>query len=76
MPTTSRPGILFATVVCLFALLAEAPAMAQTFRGGIQGTITDTTGGALPGTTVTVAIETQHGTHKTVHLKLGEFPGG
>jgi S1-C subfamily serine protease len=29
-----------------------------------------------PGTTVTVAIETQHGTRKTVHLKLGEFPGG
>ncbi|HET6345264.1 MAG TPA: site-2 protease family protein [Myxococcota bacterium] len=29
-----------------------------------------------PGTTITVTVETQHGTRKTVHLKLGEFPGG
>jgi S1-C subfamily serine protease len=29
-----------------------------------------------PGTTVTLAIDTQHGDHKTVHVKLGEFPGG
>jgi putative serine protease PepD len=28
-----------------------------------------------PGTTVSLAIVTQHGGHKTVHLKLGEFPG-
>ena len=29
-----------------------------------------------PGTTVSLAIETQHGKRKTVHLELGEFPGG
>jgi S1-C subfamily serine protease len=28
-----------------------------------------------PGTTVTLAIDTQHGKRKTLHLKLGEFPG-
>jgi S1-C subfamily serine protease len=28
-----------------------------------------------PGTTVTLAIDTQNGKHKTVRLKLGEFPG-
>ena len=28
-----------------------------------------------PGTTVSLAIVTQQGTHKTLHLKLGEFPG-
>jgi putative serine protease PepD len=28
-----------------------------------------------PGTTVKLAIETQRGAHKTLHLKLGEFPG-
>ncbi|HZT85702.1 MAG TPA: trypsin-like peptidase domain-containing protein [Gaiellaceae bacterium] len=29
-----------------------------------------------PGTTVSIAVVTQHGAHKTLHLKLGEFPGG
>jgi putative serine protease PepD len=29
-----------------------------------------------PGATVTVGIETQNGTRKTVHLTLGTFPGG
>jgi putative serine protease PepD len=28
-----------------------------------------------PGTTVSLAIVTQHGAHKTLHLRLGEFPG-
>jgi Carboxypeptidase regulatory-like domain len=38
------------------ALLAigAAPAAAQDFRGGIRGTVTDATGGILPGVTVTV----------------------
>jgi putative serine protease PepD len=29
-----------------------------------------------PGATVTLGIDTQSGTHKTVHLTLGTFPGG
>src|SRR4051794_19744647 len=36
-------------------LLLAAPASAQDFRGGIRGTISDTTGGVLPGVTVTIA---------------------
>jgi putative serine protease PepD len=28
-----------------------------------------------PGTTVSLAVVTQHGAHKTLHLRLGEFPG-
>src|SRR6266550_6645988 len=28
-----------------------------------------------PGTIVTLAVVTQHGAHKTLHLKLGTFPG-
>lgn len=28
-----------------------------------------------PGTTVTLDVATQHGAHKTLHLKLGTFPG-
>ena len=41
---------LAAAFVLAFATLAPA----QTFRGGIQGTVTDQTDAALPGTTVTV----------------------
>src|SRR3954464_1635647 len=36
-------------------LLLAAPAAAQDFRGGIRGTISHTTGGVLPGVTVTIA---------------------
>jgi hypothetical protein len=35
-------------------LCAAAPAAAQDFRGGLRGTITDATGGVLPGVSVTV----------------------
>ncbi|HET7352908.1 MAG TPA: trypsin-like peptidase domain-containing protein [Gaiellaceae bacterium] len=51
----------------------------RSVNGSSTATIDDLTSVVSelkPGTTVTVAIETQHGTHKTVHLKLGEFPGG
>ncbi len=41
-----------ATVLALVLLLATAVA-AQTFRGGVQGLVTDQTGAALPGVTVT-----------------------
>src|SRR5262245_20654690 len=48
----SKSGL---TTILLAALLALAgPASAQDFRGGIRGTITDSTGGVLPGVTVTV----------------------
>src|SRR5262245_2896885 len=42
----------FACALALF--LISAPAFAQTFRGGIQGTVLDQTGGGVPGATVTV----------------------
>jgi hypothetical protein len=35
-------------------LLPAAPASAQDFRGGVRGTISDTSGGVLPGVTVTI----------------------
>lgn len=37
----------------LLALLTPPPTHAQSFRGGIQGLVSDATGGALPGATVT-----------------------
>jgi hypothetical protein len=38
-------------------LLLPAPAAAQALYGGLTGTITDSTGGALPGVTVTITNE-------------------
>src|ERR1700689_2308376 len=38
----------------LIMTLAAAPGRAETFRGTIQGTVTDSTGAALVGATVTV----------------------
>src|ERR1700689_4007450 len=38
----------------LIMTLAAAPGWAQTFRGTIQGTVTDSSGGALVGATVTI----------------------
>ena len=55
MKISSRTGVVVA-IVCaiLLMMLAAAPGWAQTFRGTIQGTITDSTGAALVGATVTI----------------------
>src|SRR5688572_24107021 len=44
-------------VPMMLALLVASPVLGQDFRGSIAGTITDTTGSVLPGTTVTVTNE-------------------
>ena len=64
-------GILF-TLLAVFASLA-LPARAQTFRGGINGTVTDSTGAAIPKATVTaVDVDTQ--STKTMQTSsAGEF---
>ena len=49
-----------------------------SLNGHQTPTINDLTSAASelkPGTTVTVGIQTQGGDHKTVQLRLGEFPG-
>jgi hypothetical protein len=51
----------FAAIACLFASLAHA----QTNRGGIAGTVTDTSGAVLPGASVTI---TNLGTGETLSL--------
>jgi hypothetical protein len=44
----------FAIVALLIAFAFSVPANAQTFRGTILGTVTDTSGAAIPGATVSV----------------------
>jgi len=55
MKSFDRWGVVVA-IVCavLMMTLAAAPGWAQTFRGTIQGTVTDSTGAALVGATVTI----------------------
>jgi hypothetical protein len=53
--------------------LSAAALQAQTFRGTIAGTVTDTTGAAVPGAQV-VAVETSTGAeHKMMSTGAGEF---
>ncbi|MGA7839630.1 MAG: carboxypeptidase-like regulatory domain-containing protein, partial [Candidatus Acidiferrales bacterium] len=55
MKISSRWGVAVA-IACatLLMMLAAAPGWAQTFRGTIQGTVTDSSGAALVGATVTI----------------------
>jgi hypothetical protein len=54
-----------AALVCLVLLAAGIPAAAQDFRGGIRGTVADSTSGVLPGVAVTVT-NTATGVGQTV----------
>src|ERR671938_632282 len=56
------PSNLFRTFLCSLLLLACAIAADAQFKAGIQGTVTDTAGGVVPGATVTL---TSKETNKT-----------
>lgn len=47
----------FGIVLMLAAMLLSIPAFAQEQTGGVQGTVTDSDGGAIPGATVTITGE-------------------
>ena len=49
----SRSAAILSVVLSLVVCVCVAPA--QTFRGSIQGTITDTSGAAIPGAQVKVS---------------------
>ena len=59
----------------LLALLSlfSAPLLAQTFRGSINGTITDTSGAVLPGAKVTATDTATSAVRETVSSGAGEF---
>jgi len=57
----------------------EAGDVIRSLNGKATPTVDDLTsvGSELkPGTTVSLAVVTQHGKHKTLHVTLGTFPGG
>ncbi len=59
--------------VLLPLLFAAAFAHAQTFRGGINGTVTDPSGAALPGAQILAVEESTQVSHSTISSSAGEF---
>jgi len=51
---TRRIGLLNTALTFLCLIILNVPLLAQDFRGAVSGTITDSSGAALPGVTVTV----------------------
>ncbi len=60
-------------LVLLVAVVATLSGLAQTFRGGINGTVTDKTGAAIANAAV-IAVQTDTGvSHATTSSSAGEF---
>ena len=70
-------------ILLAFMLLAVTFSVAQTFRGGIKGTVTDATGASIPGAQVTVtstdtgltrsAVSDDAGNYDINELPLGNY---
>ena len=60
-------------VVLVLAFTIQRDAFAQTFRGGITGTVTDQSGAVVPGASVTAVETSTNTTYKTVSSSAGEF---
>src|SRR5258708_39379898 len=60
-------------IVLLLVLFLVVPANAQTFRGAINGTVTDPSGASVPGATVKATETTTNIDHTTVTSGEGQF---
>ncbi len=70
---TQRTRNLFLFALSLLLVLVSPLVLAQTFRGGINGTVTDATGATVPGATV-VAVNVGTDAHlSAVATSAGEF---
>src|SRR5712691_10017576 len=83
MENSRKHGLGVALMIVALMVLAAAPGRAQTFRGTILGTVTDATGGVVPGAMVTVHnvdtgllrnTETQaDGSYRVPELPIGTY---
>jgi len=69
--TRSVFSALFLALAALVAL--PATSLGQTFRGGINGTVTDQSGAVVPGASVEATETATNSTHKTISSSAGEF---
>ncbi len=65
----------FAALLLILAAIIAIPvaSFAQTFRGGINGVVTDQSGAVVPGATVEVVDPATSVSHKTVSSSAGEY---
>ena len=70
---TNRGGLQAFPALLAILLLISMPALAQTFRGGINGTITDSSGAFVPGAKVTAIDTATSAARETVSSGAGEF---
>src|SRR2546428_7673917 len=70
-------------VLAVLVVLTSIPAFAQTVTGTMKGTVTDRSGGTLPGVTVTirnletglerVVVTAKDGTYNAPYLPIGKY---
>src|SRR5579863_9081394 len=72
-----HPGTrsVFSAILMAAALAVALPvnSIAQTFRGGINGTVTDQSGAVVAGATVEITDPATGASHKTVSSSAGEY---
>ena len=62
-----------ALLLCLVVLLSSSALLAQNYAGSISGTVTDPSGGAVPGAAVTVISVATNATYSASTSELGAF---
>ena len=73
MSKTIRNVFALMTIVGAFLLLCVRPASAQSVYGSIFGTVTDSTGAAIPGATITVTDESKGTVVTTTSNASGDY---
>jgi len=70
-----RGGLVCQAIVLSFLVLTllVSPAWAQNFRGGISGSVTDSTGALVPGAQVVAVATSTNTTYRTITSSAGEF---
>ena len=73
LSVTPLQAVLYSLAAILLTILATPFAHAQTYRGGINGSVTDHTGAAIANATVTAIDTATNQTYTTVSTSAGEF---
>jgi len=72
-PARRLQAVLYSLAAILLTILGTSLANAQTFRGGINGTVNDNTGAAIANATISAVDSATNQTYQTVSSSAGEF---